>query len=95
MDIVAELRSFGVNVHVSDPLADPAECRDAHGISPVPLGDLPRADAVILAVSHDEYREGGWSLVAGRLNPDGGLVMDIKAVLDRTSVPLNVRLWRM
>ena len=95
IDIVAELRSFGVDVHIADPLADPAECQHEYGITPTPLADLPPADAVILAVSHDEYKHGGWSLVTGRLKPSGGLVMDIKAFLDRASAPPNVRFWRM
>jgi UDP-N-acetyl-D-galactosamine dehydrogenase len=95
IDIVAELRSYGVDVYVADPLADPAECQHEYGITPTLLADLPPADAVILAVSHDEYKQGGWPLVTGRLKVGGGLVMDIKAFLDRASVPPNVRVWRM
>jgi UDP-N-acetyl-D-galactosamine dehydrogenase len=95
IDIVTELRSFGVSVHVADPLADAAECQHEYGITLTPFSDLPPADAVILAVSHDEYKQGGWSLVNGRLKPTGGLVMDVKATLDRTKTPQNVRLWRM
>jgi hypothetical protein len=33
--------------------------------------------------------------VTGRLKSGGGLVMDVKAILDRSNVPPNVRLWRM
>jgi UDP-N-acetyl-D-galactosamine dehydrogenase len=95
IDIVSELRSFGVDVHITDPLADPAECQHEYGITPTPLADLPPADAVILAVGHDQYNQGGWPLVASRLKPGGGLVMDIKALLDRASTPPNVRVWRM
>src|SRR4051812_5220697 len=95
IDIVEELRSFGADVHIADPLADPAECQHEYGVMPTPLADLPPADAVILAVAHDEYKRGGWLLVADRLKPEGGLVMDIKAFLDRTRAPANVRLWRM
>jgi UDP-N-acetyl-D-galactosamine dehydrogenase len=95
IDIVTELRSFGVSVHVADPLADAAECQHEYGITLTPFADLPPADAVILAVSHDEYKQGGWTLVNGRLKSSGGLVMDIKAILDRTNAPPNVRLWRM
>jgi UDP-N-acetyl-D-galactosamine dehydrogenase len=95
IDIATELRSFGVDVHVADPLADPAECLHEYDITLTPLADLPPADAVILAVSHDAYKQGGWPLVSGRLKPDGGLVMDIKALLDRAGVPPNVRCWRM
>jgi len=95
IDIATELRSFGVDVHIADPLADPAACLHEYGIILTPFADLPPADAVILAVSHDGYRQGGWPLVTGRLKPDGGLVMDIKALLDRASAPPNVRCWRM
>ena len=95
IDIVTELRSFGVDVHIADPLADAAECQHEYGITLTSFSDLPPADAVILAVSHDEYKQGGWPLVNGRLKSTGGLVMDIKAILDRTNAPPNVRLWRM
>ena len=95
VDIATELRAFGVDVHIADPLADQAECKEEYGLRLKPLAELPPADAVILAVSHDKYREGGWPLVASCLKADGGLVMDIKACLDRKSVPRNIRHWRM
>jgi len=95
IDIVKELRSFGVDVHIADPFAAPAECQHEYGITPEPIADLPPADAVILAVNHSEYKQGGWPFVLRRLKPDGGLVMDVKAILDRTKTPQNVRLWRM
>jgi UDP-N-acetyl-D-galactosamine dehydrogenase len=93
--ILEELRSYGVDVHVADPYAEPAECQHEYGIKLVPLADLPPADAVILAVSHDEYKKGGWPLLVRRLRAGGGVVMDLKAVLDREGVPPNIRLWRM
>jgi UDP-N-acetyl-D-galactosamine dehydrogenase len=95
VDIVNELRLFGVNVYVTDPIANPAHCVQEHGITLTPVDELPPADAVILAVSHDAYKHGGWPLVAGRLKQGGGLVMDVKAFLDRAAVPPNIRFWRM
>jgi UDP-N-acetyl-D-galactosamine dehydrogenase len=95
IDIITELRSFGVSVHVADPLADALECQHEYGVTLTSFSDLPPADAVILAVGHDEYKQGGWTLVNERLKPAGGLVMDIKAILDRSNTPPNVRLWRM
>lgn len=95
VNVVTELRSFGVDVHVADPYAGPAECNHEHGINLEPVNDIPRADAVILAVSHNEYRRGGWPFIVERLKRDGGLVMDLKSVLDRDTAPSNVRLWRM
>lgn len=95
IDIVTELRSFGADVHIADPLANAEECQHEYGITPVALADLPPADAVVLAVNHDEYAQGGWPLVTRRLKPGGGLVIDVKAMLDRAGAPPNVRLWRM
>jgi UDP-N-acetyl-D-galactosamine dehydrogenase len=95
VDILSELRSFGVDVRVSDPLASAAECEKEYDLALSPLADLPPADAVILAVGHDEYRQGGWPLVTARLKPGGGLVMDIKSLLDPASAPNGVRLWRL
>lgn len=53
-DVYNELRSYGVNVDVADPYADPAEVKEEYGY------DLTESlkddyDAVIVAVSHDEY----------------------------------------
>ncbi len=95
VSIVAELQSFGVDVHIADPLAKPAECEHEYGIRLKPVADLPPADAVILAVGHDGYRRGGWQLLVERLKGRKGLIMDLKAVLDRGQTPPDVRLWRM
>ncbi len=95
VNILNELRSFGVDVHIADPLAKPSECEHEYGITLKPMADLPQADAVILAVGHDQYKKGGWQLLLERLKGGKGLVMDLKAVLDRGQRPPNVRLWRM
>ncbi len=92
---MAELRAFGVDVRITDPYAKAAECQHEYGVTLEPIADLPPADAVILAVSHDQYRKAGWPFIVERLKPGGGVVMDLKAVLDRDNVPSNVQLWRM
>ena len=54
VDIVNELKDFGVDVDVTDPHADPEEVLREYGFS---LIEQPRAnyDAIIVAVSHKEY----------------------------------------
>src|SRR3954462_4379233 len=49
IDIVSELRAFGAEVQVADPLADADECRHEYGIELTALENLPAADAVIVA----------------------------------------------
>lgn len=69
--------------------ADPAECAHEYGLT------LPPADAVVLAVSHREFRVSGWPLVAGLLKGGRRLAVDVWAMLDRATAPHGVQLWRL
>jgi UDP-N-acetyl-D-glucosamine/UDP-N-acetyl-D-galactosamine dehydrogenase len=92
-DIVRELQSFGVKVQVQDPLADPAAAAREYGIEL--RNDCAPADAVVLAVAHDIYRNAGWPLVRRLLKNGRGLVMDVKGVLDLSAKPADIDLWRL
>jgi UDP-N-acetyl-D-galactosamine dehydrogenase len=92
-EIIRELQSFGVGVQVHDPLADPQLAKTQYGIA---LQKHPNpADAVVLAVAHDAYRQSGWSFVAPLLKGGRGLVLDIKGVLDLAERPKDVEVWRL
>lgn len=95
IDIIAELESFGVEVQLHDPLADPAEAQEEYGVSLVAAADLKPADAVVLAVAHAPFRSGGWSAVTPLLARGTGVVVDLKCILDRASRPDGVTLWRL
>ena len=53
-DMVTELQSFGLDVHVHDPLADPAETLHEYGLTLESWEQLPRAQVTVAAVSHQE-----------------------------------------
>jgi UDP-N-acetyl-D-galactosamine dehydrogenase len=95
VDIVQELASFGITAQVHDPLALADEARQEYGIGLVEMPALARADAVILAVAHDDYVRGGWPMIAKLLKPGGGVVLDVKGTLDRAGKPAGVDLWRL
>jgi len=95
LDIVRELQSFNVEVQVHDPLASPEEAKHEYGLALTDLDRLRPADAVILAVSHQDYVRGGWPLVTRLLKGGEGVVLDIKSQLDRTTKPAGVDLWRL
>jgi UDP-N-acetyl-D-galactosamine dehydrogenase len=92
--MVRALQSAGVAAQVNDPVANPEEANQC-GIKLVDVSALLPADAVILAVPHDCYLAQGWSLIQPLLKDTGGVVVDIKARLDRASKPGNVVLWRL
>ena len=94
-DIVAELGRFGVAVQVADPTADAVEVKKAYGLTLVAPEALKPADAIVLAVAHAAYREAGWPLVRSLLKPGKGVVLDLKAVLDRGQKPHDITLWRL
>ena len=95
IDIVRELERVGVTVQVADLLASVEETAHEYGIKLVPMESLRPADAVILAVAHKDYVAGGWPLVAKLLKGGEGIVLDVKARLDRGKKPEGISLWRL
>ena len=95
IDIIHELQSYGVEVFVSDPLAEPAEARHEYGVSLVPFNDLPRADAIVAAVAHREFAALGIDELSRKI-VKGGAFIDVKAVFDPHAVrAAGLRLWRL
>ena len=94
IDVVRELQRAGVGVQLTDPLASSDEAVQEYGISLTPIASLRPADAVVFAVAHKEYVAGGWPLIAKLLKDGEGIVLDIKAKLDRDKKPKGIDLWR-
>jgi UDP-N-acetyl-D-galactosamine dehydrogenase len=95
IDIVRELQSFGLTVQVHDPLANAAAARHEFGVTLTELHAMQPADAVVLAVAHQPYVDGGWPLIQRLLRDGAGLVLDVKTKLDRAAKPAVIDLWRL
>ena len=85
VDIVAELRSFGVQVDVHDPWIDATEAEHEYGIRPVTDPEPGVYDAIIVAVAHRQFRELG---IAGirRFGRPGAVVYDVKYLFPADAV---------
>lgn len=82
IDIYKELLQFGMNVDVYDPHADKHEVKEEYGISLVDR--LSRKyDAIILAVSHNEFLAIDYEQLFNRENT---VLFDTKSFLDRSIV---------
>jgi len=57
IDIVNELREYGIEPVITDPEADSAEAKALYGIDFIDLRDIKNMDAVILAVGHDSFKD--------------------------------------
>jgi UDP-N-acetyl-D-glucosamine/UDP-N-acetyl-D-galactosamine dehydrogenase len=95
-DVVKELKDFGCDVHVHDPLAEPEQALHEYGITLSEWGQLPHnADAIVAAVSHAEYITQPLTKLLAPLK-FGGVFIDIKsAYLPETITATGACLWRL
>jgi UDP-N-acetyl-D-galactosamine dehydrogenase len=93
-DIVHELRTFGVQPQVHDPMGNPEEAFEEYGIKLCKLGELGRLDALILAVGHQQYVEMGQAALTGLVR-EGGVVIDVKSALDPTKIDRGQTYWSL
>ncbi len=96
VDIIDELRDYGVEVLINDPLADTEEARRYYGVELQPMDKIKDADAVILAVMHKAYREMGLEKIS-RLFTDGlAPFIDVKGCFSpQEAHHLGLRYWRL
>ncbi len=95
IDVVRELNRAGVQTQLHDPLAQADETKAEYGVTLTPIYALKPADAVILAVAHDDYVSEGWPRIARLLKGGKGTVIDVKSKLDRGQKPEGIDLWRL
>jgi UDP-N-acetyl-D-glucosamine/UDP-N-acetyl-D-galactosamine dehydrogenase len=95
VDLVRELQSFGANVVVHDPVADPCEAAREYGIRLADWDSLPRAAAVVAAVAHREFRDRPLDDVLAKLRPDG-IYVDVKDQADACALRARgIEVWRL
>ncbi len=95
IDIIRELKEYGIKVQVHDPLADTDEASREYGVSLSALEELQPAAALISAVAHESYRH--WSL--DKLSPllaDKPVLIDVKGIFDHCVLQdSGIRVWRL
>ena len=95
IDIINELKTYCVDVSVTDPQADADEAMHEYGVRLLQWDDLPRADAMVVAVAHQEYADFGTAKLSEKL-VNGGAFIDVKAVFDATALrSKGYRVWRL
>lgn len=85
VDIYHTLAEYTENITIFDPWADPVRVREEYGItlsSQLSVLNSHLYDAVVLAVAHKEFAD----LDVKSLVKDGGVIYDVKGILDRSIV---------
>ena len=95
-DIIQELREYGVQVLVHDPIADPEEAVEEYGMHLSKWDDLIDIDGIIVAVAHREFADMGLQKLLKPLRDQReGVVIDVKCLLDQAKLPKTLKYWRL
>ncbi|MEQ8999706.1 MAG: nucleotide sugar dehydrogenase [Coleofasciculus sp. B1-GNL1-01] len=93
-DIVQELRQFGINPLIHDPLADAQEAQRDYNIQLVEWQNLSNLDGLILAVSHQWYLDLPQEKLLACLRSHS-VLMDVKSVFDPARLPPHLHYWSL
>ena len=92
-NIIDELREFGINPIVHDPVADPGDAVREYGIELSGPDTLVDLDAMILAVGHEQFESLRNNLSS--MLDDNGVIIDVKSLIEPSSVPKGREYWSL
>ncbi|MDO5309929.1 MAG: nucleotide sugar dehydrogenase [Planctomycetia bacterium] len=82
-DAVEELREYGVEPMIYDPIADPQEVERLYGVKLVELKDLTNLDAIIIATAHEVFKAIAREEFEKRYAQGVKTIIDVKGILNR------------
>ena len=95
IDVIRELESFGVTVHVHDPIAAAEEAVHEYGVRLIPWEHLPKANAIVCAVGHHAFKGRSVAEYVDKLSA-GGLFVDVKCIADVEALRASgINTWRL
>ena len=95
IDVIRELQSYGVIVHVHDPVAAGAEAEHEYGVHLESWDELPQAHAVVAAVAHKEFAGIAQAGLDAKL-VRGGVFTDVKCHFDASELQRRgYAVWRL
>ena len=89
VDIIAELKQYGIEVDVHDPWADAAQAEHEYGLSLVAAPAEGTYTGIVLAVAHREFADLGPSGIRA-LGARAHVLYDLKSLLPRTDSDLRL-----
>ncbi len=89
VDIISELKEYNINVDVTDPWCSSKEAEHEYNLSLTEQPSNNHYDAIILAVSHDEFKTMGVDNIRA-LGKNNHVLYDLKYVLPKESVDMRL-----
>ena len=100
VDIINRLKEYDIDPIVTDNWADKAVAKHEYGVDLVPYDDIPKADCVIVAVGHKEYRSMSTMqlkmLFKEELADEEKVLIDVKSLYRMDELEASgMRFWRL
>ena len=100
VDIINRLREYDIQPIVADPWADIEVAKQVYGVDLVPFDAIPKADCVIVAVGHNEFRALSLmqlrELFKSELSNDERVLIDVKSLYRMDELKASgLRFWRL
>ncbi|RCW53387.1 nucleotide sugar dehydrogenase [Halanaerobium sp. ST460_2HS_T2] len=102
VDVIKELKEYGVEVEIVDTVADKEDLKEVYDIETITKNEVKDADAVIFAVAHDEFAEFNLDNIKdlyyqdAETDNDGYVLMDVKGLFDKEEAEAeNYIYWRL
>jgi len=96
IDIVNELKEYGINPVIADPEADAGEAKQLYGVEFVDINTIKGMDAVILAVAHNSFSKLSVKDMDNFFGQGQKVLLDIKGILNRADFEENgYSYWRL
>ena len=94
-DLIGELKSYGIDLHVHDPVANPQEALHEYGVELESWESLPCSDAIIVAVPHQQFIERPLSDFQAKVTSKGCFI-DVKSQFDPKALrAVGLNVWRL
>jgi UDP-N-acetyl-D-galactosamine dehydrogenase len=96
IDIVNELKEYGISPIIIDPVADVDEAKHEYGVEFASIEDAKDLDAVILAVNHDEFTSLSKDCIDKMYSDKHKkVIFDIKGMLNMSEFVDEYEYWRL
>ena len=100
VDIINHLREFEIEPIVTDFWADAEVAKQEYGVDLTPFNEIPKADCIIVAVGHKEFRSMSMmqlkQLFKGELPDDEKVLIDVKSLYRKDELDASgMRYWRL
>lgn len=96
IDIIKELREYGIEPLIVDSIADSEEAERIYNITLTNMDDINDIDAVIIAVAHNEFKNLDLNKIDSFFSEGRKIILDIKGIYDKNDfLDRDYQYWRL